>query len=59
MQLQTAGCVLKEPDVRHSLQITNVIKENFSKNDLFKENERRDGKILVIYATGNINFVSF
>jgi hypothetical protein len=37
----------------------NVIKKNFSKNDLFKENERHDGKIWFIYATGNINFVSF
>jgi hypothetical protein len=37
----------------------NVIKENFSKNDFFKENERRDGKIWFIYATGNIKFVSF
>jgi hypothetical protein len=33
--------------------------ETFSKNGLFKENERRDGKIWFIYATGNINFVSF
>jgi hypothetical protein len=37
----------------------NVIKENFSKNDLFKQNERCDGKFWFIYATGNINFVSF
>jgi hypothetical protein len=37
----------------------NVIKETFPKNYLFKGNERFDGKIWFIYATGNTNFVSF
>jgi hypothetical protein len=36
-----------------------MLKENFSKNVLFEENERCDGKIWFIYDTGNISLVSF